>query len=77
MSAANRSKNRQEQLLLAAEVVVDAADAGAGVVGDIGRRGGAESVRREHLGGRIEDALLCRIGLRPAPCRRPSRHETC
>jgi hypothetical protein len=57
---------------LAADIVrhmVDAADAGAGVVNDIGHRGGGESAVGEHVGRGVEDALLCRIGLRPAPCR--------
>jgi hypothetical protein len=44
--------------------VVDAADAGAGVVDDIGQRGGGESAGGEHVGRGVEDALLCRIGVR-------------
>jgi hypothetical protein len=64
---------------LAADIdrhVVDAADAGAGVVDDIGHRGGGESAGGEHVGRGVEYALLCRIGLRPAPrlrCREASR----
>jgi hypothetical protein len=54
---------------LAADIVrhmVDAADAGAAVVDDIGHRGGVESAGREHVGRGVDDALLCRIGLRPS-----------
>jgi hypothetical protein len=40
---------RQEQFLFAAEVVVDAVEAGSGVVDDIGHRGGGERARGEQL----------------------------
>jgi hypothetical protein len=49
---------RQEQLLFAAEVVVDAAEAGSGVVDDIGDRGGGEPARAANTSVAAEGAAV-------------------
>ena len=47
-------------------MVVDAADAGAGVIDDIRHRGGGESPRGEDVRRGVEDSLLRPVRLRPA-----------
>jgi hypothetical protein len=71
-------KDRLEQLPLAAEVVINAADAGAGAGHHVGHRRGGEAPRAEHLGSRVQDPPLRFTGLGPAPCRGPRscRHDS-
>jgi len=57
----------QEQLVLAAEVVVDAADTGPGSEDDLADRGGAVAAFTKNGGRGAQYALLGRIRLLPAP----------
>ena len=59
--------DRQEQLRFAAEVVVDAADAGAGCADDLADGGGAVAALPENGNRGVENALLRRVGFGPAP----------
>ena len=57
----------QEQLALAAEVVVQAADAGAGALDDVGDAGLGEAARGEDLPGGVEQRALRLRGASPLP----------
>ena len=59
--------DRQEQLGFAAEVVVDAADAGAGCRDHLADGGGAVAALPENGNRGVENALLRRVGFGPAP----------
>ena len=62
----------REQLLLAAEVVLEQAEIRAGCLGDVARAGPVEALRAEHLERGLQDALPCapsgeRLGARTSP----------
>jgi hypothetical protein len=58
---------RDEQLALAAEVVVEAADAGSAPLHDVGDARRGEAALGEHLPGRVEQRTLRLRGAAPLP----------